>query len=129
MSETDPTPREVLQEETRVTTVPPVPVTVEGPTRVQMLPAPLWNARHFTTGDTNAIQVATSNAARRRIVLHTFSKNHWIGESQQKARTETGFIVPGGAMRELWHTGEVWAIVASGAGSDGISIIEEYWSE
>jgi hypothetical protein len=126
--DTEPTPDEVLQHEDTPSRIAPVPVTVEGPTRVQPLPATVWNTRHYTTSDANAIQVATSNPKRARILLQTFSKNHWIGESQAKARTGVGMIVPGGGNREFFHTGEIWAIVAETAGSDGLSVAEEYWT-
>jgi hypothetical protein len=65
---------------------------------------------------------------RARLVIQSFSKNHYIGESQAKADADLGLLISGGAMREFFHSGEVWAAVATGGGSDAISVAEEYWS-
>jgi hypothetical protein len=127
MSEHQPDTSEVIQQED--VPLQTVPVQVEGPVRSQTLPATSWSARHYETDDGEAIKIARRDPRRIRLMLQTFSLNHWIGENQQKARTSVGFIVPGGAFRELYHTEEVWAIVASGGGSDGISVIEEYWTD
>jgi len=127
VSETEPTVHEV--EASEVPDAVSVPVQVQGPIRVQPLPATSWSAHHFELSATQATKIAQADPRRSRAIITVATQAAWIGPSQQQAANGLGYRQGAAATStlELRHNNEIWAI-ADTAGAL-LSIIEEYWTD
>ena len=130
--EVHPEPEEVVAAEvTQEQAIAAVPVVVEGPVRVQMLPATHWSTGSVTVRSTDPpVKLVDPNPMRKRIVISSdgaFS----IGTSQGEAGAGFGQAGygRGGIAYELTHQQAIWVWVTDSAGSTaGIGYIEEFWT-
>lgn len=128
MSATDPMPDEVLQQETKITTVPPVPVTVEGPIHAQQLPGRTrWAMGALTITTTLPQQLVGDEPRRKRLVVTTATSAAFLSDSEAGASSNRRFRLPSGSPVELTHTGEVWAL--GDGGNAEVSWFMEFWSD
>jgi hypothetical protein len=138
----NPEPSEILGiEPDESTRIAPVPVTVEGPVRVQQMPAVNGYMRTINITDVPE-QIAGVNPRRSRLVLRNTAIAPADGDKINVANTAgeaaagTGFILASDAWgsnmsTELFHQGEVWAALtpATGVASMPLSMIIEEWTE
>lgn len=140
MSDTEPTVAEVQQEEARAASMVPVPVTVEGPVRVQMLPAVTGRMYNVTIME-QAEQIVGYNPRRKRLVLRVTSiapadaDKIAIANTKNDAEDGRGFVLPtdawgGNSSLEITHCEAVWAAVlqSSAATTMQLSILDEEWA-
>jgi hypothetical protein len=137
----NPDPSEVLGIEPDDARIAPVPVTVEGPVRVQQMPAVNGYMR---TINITAVpeQIVGINPRRSRLVLRNVAIAPADGNKINVANTAgeaaagTGFILASDAWgsnesTQLFHQGEVWAALTptTGVSSMPLSILVEEWTE
>jgi hypothetical protein len=121
----DPRPDEVLQEEPSARTIPPVPVVVEGPIRVQQLPSPVWAMISYAGVTTSAIQIIGGELRRRKATI-LGSAAIRVGQSSAQADAQAA-PWPANIPLEMTHDGEVWA--RADTGTVNIMVLVEYWTE
>lgn len=121
----DPTPDEVLQDEPTTRNIPPVPVTVAGPVRVQTLPSPVWAMVSYAGVTTAAIQILGAEPRRRKATLLANAATR-LGPSGAQADAMSA-PWPANTPLEMTHDGEVWA--RADTGTVNIFVLVEYWTE
>ena len=121
----DPTPDEVLAEEPSSPHIPPVPVAVQGPVRVQQLPSPVWAMISYAGVTTAAIQILGAEP-RRRTATVLGSAAIRIGQTSAQADAQAA-PWPANIPLAMTHDGEVWA--RADTGTVNIMVLVEYWTE
>jgi hypothetical protein len=128
--DTQPEPEEVLQTEEIPQHIQPVPVTVEGPLRAQLLPAPLWSAVTLTLNTDEPQQIFGAEPRRRRACIQLTAATCWIAPTREGAESEfnafrlsatTSFIA------EFFVTGELW--IKRDSGNPVVACFQEFWTE
>jgi hypothetical protein len=125
MSETDPTPDEVLAEEIPARLIPPVPVVVPGPVRVQQLPSPVWAMVSYASVGTTPTQLLTAEPRRRKATI-LGSAAFRTGPSGAAADAQAA-PWPANIPLEMTHDGEIWG--RADTGTVNIMVLVEYWTE
>jgi hypothetical protein len=120
-----PEPDEVLQEEPTTRNIPPVPVAVDGPVRVQALPSPVWAMVSYAGVTTSAIQIIGGEPRRRKALLLASAAIR-LGPSGAQADAQAA-PWPANTPLEMTHDGEVWA--RADTGTVNIFVLVEYWTE
>lgn len=123
-AEFEPTPPEVLgHEETRVTKADPVPVVIDGPAHVQLLPAQIAVSRSITLTTTPEIILPADPRRSRAVVVAAASVR--LG-SRSDCDNDTAFVLSTAIPLEYRHGDEIWA--RSDTGSARLSILIEEWA-
>jgi hypothetical protein len=125
----DPSEEEVHQIEPELYEPVEVPVRVEGPADVRVLPAVAWFPTRFeVTGTTGPVKLVSRNPYRKRLLLHSETAGFFYGSSQAQVagRGACPFIAENTPI-ELIHTEEVWANCLAGE-SPVVSVTEEMWT-
>lgn len=125
MSEQDPTTDEVLADEIPARMIPPVPVTIPGPVRVQQLPSPVWSMVSYAGVTTAAIQILSGEPRRRKATVLGGAAIR-VGQSGAQADAQAA-PWPANIPLEMTHDGEVWA--RADTGTVNIMVLVEYWTE
>ena len=125
----DPTEYEVNQVEAEAYGGTEIPVKIEGPADVRILPAVAWNLTRYELSDTvGPVKASSRNPLRKRLMLITETSGALFGASSEhvRSRTTAGFI-PLTTVIELTHTEEVW--INNNAGeSPKVTVVEEMWT-
>jgi hypothetical protein len=127
--ETQPEPEEVLQHEPdAVLDMGSVPVVVDGPVRVQSLPAMVWAVAQARPTDTlGAQQLLGANPNRKRAVLTSLQGGYYLAPTKAQAESRTSAARIGlSTPIEITHVGEVW-VYNEAAETPAVSAIIEYW--
>jgi hypothetical protein len=125
MSVDEPTPDEVLAEEIPARNIPPVPVVVPGPVRVQTLPSPVWAMVSYAGVTTSAIQLLSGEPRRRKATILGGAAIR-VGPTAASADAQAA-PWPANIPLEMTHDGEIWARADTGTVS--IMVLVEYWTE
>lgn len=126
MSSADPTGSEIQQSELR--DVPAVPVRVEGPVRVQTMPAIIASFRLIVVPfDGQAHQILKKDPRRARVFMRGLAGLAWLGTVESQATSRQGFELSAQVNLEMRHGDEVWAMADTV--DVRISIMQELWAE
>jgi hypothetical protein len=123
MSDLTPPTDDVLQEEEKAAPITAIPVTVEGPARVQQLPTRSAGMRTFDLTLT-AVKILEQDPRRRRAVLQAVGDSIMIGPTQ--AAASAGATFTDGVVIELTTCDDVWARATSTTAKLGV--INEQWA-
>jgi hypothetical protein len=129
MTERYDTESEVHQVEAEAFEPTDIPVRIEGPADVRILPAVAWFPTRFeVTNTTGPVKLVSRNPYRKRLLLHSETNGFFYGSSQAQVsgRGACPFIVKDTPL-EMTHTEEVWANNIAGE-SPVVSVIEEMWT-
>jgi hypothetical protein len=124
-----PDQSEINQEEAEAYKPTDIPVRIEGPADVRILPAVAWfPARFEVTDTTGPVRLVGRNQFRKRLLMHSQTAGFYYGsaQAQVQGRGNCPFIVKDVPI-ELTHTEEIWANNIAGE-LPVISIIEEMWT-
>lgn len=127
--ETEPDPDEVLLHEPAEPRSEPVPVTIEGPLRAQLPPAPRWAAFSVPCTISTPVLVLSKNPRRKRAYLVSNGGATWLGQTQSRVNPD-GFRLPDsvdGIALEITHGDDVWA--QSEGATSTLRVSDEYWSD
>jgi hypothetical protein len=109
-----------------------IPVRIEGPADVRLLPAVAWVVTRFTVSDTTGpIRALGRNPYRKRVTLSCNSAGigFFFGSSQEQVRsreTAGAWLTIQGQL-ELTHTEEIW-INNTATETPSVTVIEEMWT-
>lgn len=118
------------------TKFPTVPVTVEGPVRVEQLPSRLGDARTFKVQPAASIAAHVSgdttfrrnkDPRRRRVILLSTDQPFYYAMDQETVERGQGALWPINVALPVEHTDEFFLASANVAGST-ITLIREDWS-
>jgi hypothetical protein len=128
MSERESDMTEVHQVEAEEYPPIEVPVRIEGPADVRVLPAVAWVGNRCELSDTSGpIKLTSRNPHRKRLVLHSQSAGFFYGASQaQVAGRGACPFIENDIVIELLHTEEVWACNVA-TETPIVSVVEEMW--
>lgn len=123
-----PTVPEVVQSEQ--TDEPTVPVRVEGPVRVQQLPAAHGSHFAVTFDDaTTAVKVLGRNPLRKRVLLAAKTGDVWVGTGKAATEKNDAFLlISTSPPIEITHMDELWARPDSNAAAV-LSVVLELWTD
>jgi hypothetical protein len=113
---------DVNQEDVPSAPVPPVPVTIEGPTRTQSLPPVAGVARTIALSET-AEPIAGRDRTRSRLVLISTTDDFYFGTTARPV--EEGCLWPAAVPCEIFHSDQVW--VAATAATT-LAFFTEHWA-
>jgi hypothetical protein len=126
--DTEPDPGEVLQHEAAPLHVAPIPVVVEGPTRIQSLPAiRQWAMAQLTIDQNNPQQLAQADPRRSKLTIVAQTTPIFIGDSSGAVVGNRRFRLPIDRPESMGHGGEVWAV--GDAGTAVVYVYMEYWTD
>ncbi|MER6059472.1 hypothetical protein [Streptomyces albidoflavus] len=123
--DTIPDADDLLQEEEVPAKMTAIPVVVEGPARVQLLPTRSAGMRSWPLTADQVVRVLDADPRRRRAVLQAVGGAVRLGTSQAAARV--GAQIAEGTLLTLTTCDEVWATAA--LADTELSIINEQWAE
>ena len=124
-----PDQSEVNQAEAEANPPTDIPVRIEGPADVRILPAVAWfPARFEVTDQTGPVRLTGRNQHRKRVLIHAQTAGFFYGSSQAQVqgRGNSPFIVKDTPI-ELTHTEEIWVNNIAGE-LPVISVVEEMWT-
>lgn len=130
MSSADPTGSEIQQSE--IPEILAVPVRVEGPVRVQLLPAVVGASSYKNITDTNAHRILRADSRRKRAIILSVDQPIYVAESDGQIVTASGsgaFLLPERIPHEITHREDVWVGLANPTGQTVVSVLHELWSE
>jgi len=109
--------------------VKPVPVTVDGPVRVQSIPSRSWSSRNRAVPLADGpVRIAPADARRATLSITPTEAAIYIGVDQAACAAGVAAICPANvAAPALTHRDEVW--VAAIAVDAVVSVIEELWAD
>lgn len=116
--------------------IPVVPVTVEGPVRVQQLPSRLGDARTVKLAPAASITAHSSgdvtfrrnkDPRRRRLILLSTDKPFYYAMEQESAERGSGALWPINVPLVIEHCEEFYLASADAAGST-LTVIREDWT-
>lgn len=125
-----PDPEEVLQvEPDRVLDSSSVPVAVDGPVRVQTLPAsPQWAVFRQTIDQSTPQQLIGADARRKRcVIMGEGSFGFFLGNDRVGMTSGRVFRSTVNVPLEFTHTGEIWGL--GDGGSAILSVYIEQWTD
>jgi hypothetical protein len=125
VSEFDPSASEIQQSE--IPDYQAVKVQVEGPVRVQEMPAVMVATNKYSPDNTAAVKILQANPRRFRAVITVRTQVVYLGASQGEASSTKGAFIPAPFSIVLRNNQEMWAIGGSASASE-IGVIEEYWA-
>lgn len=125
----EPTEAEVHQVEAEAMPPIEVPVRVEGPVEVRLLPAVAWTVTRYQVSDTTGpIKAVGRNPYRKRALLQSQTKGFFYGNSHEQVRTRsTAGYSEFGIPVELTHTEEIWINNVATETPD-VTVNEEMWT-
>lgn len=106
-----------------------IPVRIEGPADVRLLPAVAWFPSRFeVTNTTGPVRLASRNPYRKQVTLHSETNGFFFGSSQAQVqgRGACPFIAKDTPI-VMTHTEEIWACNVAGE-SPVVSVTEEMWT-
>lgn len=118
----EPTPSEVLAHEEPERHIEPVPVSIDGPVRVQTPGAQIGIMRSITITTTPEIVLA-SNPRRARVLLFCATNSVRLG-SKNDCDNDSAFLLPVNIPCEITHGDEVWARADTATARLSLSIEE-----
>lgn len=134
----EPDNAELQQVEAPALPLGPIPVKVEGPVRVQTMPAKGEGAYRIvqvaglvTSGasGSGAVRVLTADPRRQSAYVLAIDNDLYIGsEMGQANNAQVAMPWPAGTPMPVGHAGEVWASSQSSSGSV-VAIIAEQWAD
>jgi hypothetical protein len=125
-----PDPEDVLQvEPDRVLASSSVPVAVDGPVRVQTLPAsPQWAVFRQTIDQNTPQQLLGADPRRKRaVIMGEGSFGFFLGNDRSGINAGRVFRSTVNIPLEFTHTGEIWAL--GDGGSTILSVYLEQWTD
>lgn len=127
-----PTTDELLQVEAPAAPLVAIPVTVEGPVRVQSPPAvSLQVSQQFldsTGGFIQPVRLLGDDPRRKRAQIVAKDQAMRVGTSQKQVMNPTTCAVwPAGVMLEVCSRTELW--VAADTATTIVSVITEQWAD
>jgi hypothetical protein len=122
----EPDVDEVVQEEPTETHIQPVPVTIEGPVRVQELPSRVASTRSYILSTTPE-QILGADPRRRRALLVGVTNIIWLGTTPNDVTGPYPFALPVGVPIVLEHQAPIYA--ASATGTATLSMVVENWAD
>jgi hypothetical protein len=129
MTERYDTEQEIHQVEAEAYGPTDIPVRIEGPADVRLLPAVAWFPNRFDITDaTGPVRLVSRNPYRKRVILHSETNGFFYGSSQAQVagRGSCPFIVKDQPI-EFTHTEEIWGNNIA-AETPKVSITEEMWT-
>lgn len=129
VSDTQPDADEILQHEPdEVLRVGSVPVAVDGPVNVRVLPSPSWAVASAAPLDTTgSVQLLGVNPTRKRATIIANAAPAHIAPSKGQADSRSS-LIPVGVPIVIEHVGEVWVNNVA-AGTPVVTAIVEHWTE
>lgn len=126
MSAMDPTGSEIQQQE--IPEYSAVRVQVEGPVKVQTLPAIIASFRLIIIPfDGQAHQILKKDPRRSRVFMRGLGGTTWLGTVESQATSKQGFEMAAQVNIEMRHGDEVWGMADSV--DVRMSIMQELWAE
>jgi hypothetical protein len=129
LSERESSQAEIAQIEAEAYAPTDIPVRIEGPADVRLLPAVAWNITRYELSDTvGPVKASSRNQLRKRLLLIAETAGILFGDSDAKVRgRSTAGFLPLTVLLELTHTEEVWVNNVA-AESPKVTVIEEMWT-
>jgi hypothetical protein len=128
LSEGYSTQSEVQQTEPEAYEPMEVPVRVEGPVDVRVLPAVAWTCNRFDVSDaTGPIKAISRNQFRKRVLMHSPDPFHYGSSQAQVASRNTSGFAGANVPIELTHTEEIW-LNCEPADTASVTVNEEMWT-
>ena len=122
----DPTP-DVDELQAREDAHLAVPVDVEGPVRVQQLPARSGTSRSWKVNSTDTTVIAKADLTRGRLLVWTDTTSVQLSYDQASITAGTAAVLPVGLVVELRNCRRVY--VRSTGADTTVSVLGEQWSE
>lgn len=122
-----PDTEDVLQEEAHPAPMTPIPVVVEGPTRVVELPTPDLVADQVDLDNVTPVRLFGRDPRRKRLTLIASGGALRLATNSQQCQPGRGAIIPTGVPVTLTAYCEVWVMASSGSGCT-VSYLSEQWT-
>jgi hypothetical protein len=125
-----PSIQEEAQQEPTVESYPPVSVVVEGPVRVQDLPAVVNSIRTVVCpSDNTSVNVANSDLRRKTITVISTDQPFILGTNKSDVDGSAGAKFPINVPIVITGTALLYAKSATNATAATLSVIELDWTE
>lgn len=120
---------EILQEEVTPVPIVPVPVVVEGPARVQTLPAPQYVTRNYQ-GVTSSVatQVLSHEDRRSRALVLSIDQPIYVGRTPGEVESGIAAVWPDNVPLEILSGASVYVMCAAAGATTTVSVSAEYWT-
>jgi len=127
MTELQPDTDELLQEEEQAAPLTPIPVVVQGPTRVVELPGVNLVLNQIDVDNVTAQRLFGEDPRRKRLRLVSSGGAIRVATSQKQCVPGSGYISPTGVPLDITARNEVWVMASSGAATT-VSYAAEQWA-
>lgn len=128
MSDLTPDTDELLQEEHVPQHLTPIPVVVQGPTRVVELPAQDLVLGQMDVDNVTPLHLFYRDPRRKRLTLIPSGGALRMASSQKACQAGSGFILPVGTAHTITAFADVWVMASSGAATT-VSYAAEQWAD
>lgn len=121
---------DLLQEEEHPVAMTPIPVVVEGPTRVVELPGTnlIMDQRDVDNTAGNAQRIFGKDPRRKSLTLIASGGAIRVATSQAVCVPGSGAIIPVGVPLRITASTEVWVAASSGSATT-VSYVAEQWAD
>jgi hypothetical protein len=109
--------------------VNPVPVDVQGPVKVQQMPAQTGSTRNYSVVDTDATKITKNDPRRSRLRIWTQTQPVYVGYTQAEALGTQAAILPTGLILEIGNLNEVWVRSATAGQTAVVSALNDQWTQ
>ncbi len=126
----DPEVEELTQQEAPTPLVlNPVPVDVQGPVKVQQLPAQTGSAKRVNVTDTQSVKIAKGDPRRSILRIWATDQPIYVGYSQAEADGSQAAKLPINLILPIANLNEVWVRSATPGQATDVSWINDQWTQ